>query len=155
MPHFLRAAAVAASLLSAFPALADVTVKDAWVRATPGASKVTAGYAVIVNTGAAPDVLTGVRTPVSGMAHIHATVGKDGVMRMESVHELKVPAGGDVALAPGGYHIMIMGLKQGLKVGDAIPLTFTFKTQGDVTVNARVMPLSATGGGADAHKHHK
>lgn len=65
-------------------------------------------------------------------------------MRMESVDELLVPAGKEVVLPPGDYHVMIKGLQKPLKVGDDIPLTFSFKNQGDVTVSAHVMPLSAS-----------
>lgn len=140
MKHALFIPGLMLALMSA-PALAEVTIKDAWVRATPGAAKVSAGYAVIVNTGKADDVLTSVRSPLAGMSHLHASAGEDGVMRMEAVKELTIPAGQELALKPGAYHIMIMGLKQPLKVGETLPMVFTFKGQGDVDVTARVMPL--------------
>ncbi len=133
--------AVVALALTGVPALAEVTIKDAWVRATPGAAKVTAGYAVIVNTGTKDDTLTAVRSPLAGMSHLHASTGSDGVMRMESVKELAIPAGKETALKPGAYHIMVMGLTQPLKAGETLPLIFTFKDHGDVEVTARVMPL--------------
>jgi len=144
MKHQFAAFCLASAIL-ATPALAEVTVKDAWVRATPGAAKVSAGYAVIVNDGKSDDVLLAVRTPLAGMAQLHASAAADGVMRMESVDELVVPAGMEVVLQPGDYHLMFMGLRKPLQVGDDIPLTFSFKNQGDVTVSARVMPLSASG----------
>jgi len=139
------------------PALAEVTVKDAWVRATPGNAKVTAAYAVLSNTGPADDVLIGVRTPSAGMAHLHAADGKDGVMRMDNIEKLSVPAGKEVALAPGSYHVMIMGLKTSLKVGEVFPLIFSFQRQGDVHVSAQVMPLTYGGKqntSLNPHEHH-
>jgi len=142
-----------ASGLLATPALADVTVKNAWVRATPGAAKVSAGYAVMVNGGKLDDVLLGVRTPLANVSHLHSSAGADGVMRMESVDELLVPAGKEVVLRPGDYHVMMMGLQKPLRVGDDIPLTFSFKNQGDVTVSARVMPLAASD--SNDHLSHK
>jgi len=144
--------------IASSPALADVTVKDAWVRATPGNATVTAAYAVLVNTGSSDDVLIEVRTPAAGMAHLHASEGKDGVMRMDSVGKLPVPAGKKVELVPGNYHVMIMGLKTPLKAGEEIPLTFSFQNQGAVSVKAKVMPLVYQGkGGAmqDSHERHK
>lgn len=139
------------------PAFAEVTVKDAWVRATPGNAKVSAAYAIMTNTGSFDDVLIGVRTPSAGVAHLHASEGKDGIMRMNSVEQLPVPAKRDVALAPGSYHIMIMELRAPLKVGDKLPLVFSFKNQGDVTVSAKVMPLNYAGPKESAegeHHHH-
>jgi len=144
MKKHLYAITAAASLLST-SALAEVLVKDAWVRATPGAAKVSAGYAVLVNTGPSDDLLTGARTPAASMAEVHATVGADGIMRMEKLEELVVPAGKEVALAPGSYHIMIMGLNGPLKVGEKIPLVLTFKNQGEVEVTAEVRPLASRG----------
>lgn len=147
------AAAVAAAAVDTVDTVdTEVIVKDAWVRATPGAATVSAGYAVIANRGETDDVLTGVKTPVAGMTRLHASVGTDGVMRMDEVSALAIPAGTEVALKPGGYHVMIMDLETPLNAGAEIPLTFTFRKRGDVRVGARVMPVAATGGGS--HERH-
>ena len=137
-------------------ARAEVTVKDAWVRATSGAAKVTSGYAVLSNSGPEDDVLISIQTPAAAMAHLHASADKDGIMRMEGVKDLAVPAGKDVALAPGGYHVMVMDLENSLKTGEEIPLIFSFKKQGAVKVMAKVMPLSYGGGSPPeaGQKHH-
>jgi len=141
----ISAAIMMSVLMSASPVLAEVTVRDAWVRATPGAGKVTAGYAVLSNGGSADDTLIGIRAADAGMAHLHSSANKDGVMQMKGVDSLVVPAGKGVTLAPGGYHIMIMNLKKPLKAGDEITLVFAFKKQDDVTATAKVMPLSYGG----------
>ena len=78
------------------------------------------------------------------MVDLHQTVRQDGMMRMDAVEHLAVPAGGAVALDPGGFHLMIMGLKRPLKVGETVDLTFTFAKAGAVTVTAKVAPLAAT-----------
>ena len=75
-------------------------------------------------------------------------------MEMKSVESLDVAAGKDVALAPGGYHIMIMDLKKPLKAGDEVTLVFSFKKQGDVTVAAKVMPLSYSGRPSSSGAQH-
>ncbi len=148
---FLSVLATAAFVSAS--AFADVVVKDAWVRATPGAAKVSAGYAVIANTGAVDDILLDVRAPDAGMTQLHSSTAADGVMRMDGVKELALPSGKEFALKPGGYHLMIMDLKKPLKVGEEIPLIFSFKKQGPVKVTARVLPLSASG--FEGHQHHK
>ncbi len=60
-------------------------------------------------------------------------------MTMSPVEAIDVPANGQVELKPGGYHIMLIGLKQDMKVGDKIKLTLTFEKAGNVIVEAGVM----------------
>jgi len=128
------------------PAWAEVIVKDAWVRATIGASKVTAAYAIVVNTGPSDDVLIEVSTPMAGVSHIHLSAMTDGIMRMEPVAALPIPANSEVALSPGGYHVMIVGVNAPLVVNDRVSLTLKFRDQGDVKVGAVVMPMMHIGG---------
>lgn len=130
--------------LTASPAAAEIVVQDVWVRATAGAGKVTAGYGIIRNTGDEEDHLLSVGTPVAGMAHIHQSSRESGIMKMDPVDQLTIPAGGEVALAPGAtYHFMLMNLSQPLKVGETIELLLTFKNAGPVKATATVQPLSA------------
>lgn len=131
--------------LSAFPAtaFADVKIENAWVRATVGAGKVSAGYGTIINTGDNADALIGISTPLSMMADLHESKEENGMMTMDPVDALAIPAQSRIELKPGGYHIMIMDLSRPLKVGETIDLKFAFKKQGDVTVKAKVLPLSA------------
>jgi hypothetical protein len=60
------------------------------------------------------------------------------MMGMEPVARLEIPAGGTVQLAPGGYHIMLIGLTKDLNVGDTVQVTLKFEKAGDVTVTAQV-----------------
>ena len=122
---------------------ADITVTDAWVRETIGAGKVSAGYARIVNTSTSTDRLLSVATP-AGMATLHRTLEQGGMMTMDAVQNLEVPAKGAIELKPGGYHIMIMNVSHPLKVGEAVDLVFTFEHAGKVNTTAKVAPISAT-----------
>lgn len=126
-------------------AFADIKIEKAWVRATVGASKVSAGYAVISNNAPDADALVAVAMPGAGSTELHESKDSDGMMTMEPVETLAIPARGQVELRPGGYHIMIMNLDHPLKVGETAELTFTFKHKGAVKVPAKVLPLSATG----------
>jgi periplasmic copper chaperone A len=118
-----------------------VRVDQVWSRAAMAGHQ-GAVYLTITDTGA-PDMLTGVATPVAGTAGLHETTNDNGVMKMRPVTSLMVAPGKAVALAPGGYHIMLMDLKQPLKEGDSFPVTLTFAKAGQVTVTAIVAKAGA------------
>jgi periplasmic copper chaperone A len=134
------------ALLIATPFIAyaeqnGVQVVHAWSRATiPGQTGVI--YLTINDTGA-PDRLTSVASPVAASAALHESFSENGVSKMREVAGLAVSPGTPVTLAPGGYHIMLMGLKQPLKQGDAFPVTLTFEKAGPVTATVTVEKLGA------------
>ena len=120
---------------------ADIVVTDAWVRATPGSMRVSAGYAHIANAGSSADNLVAVSITGAASTSVHQTTEKGG---MEAVDRLTIPANGSVDLKPGSYHIMIMGLPRPLQAGESLPLEFTFERAGKIAVEAKVAPLAAT-----------
>jgi len=126
------------------------TVEKLWARATPPQAKVGAVYLTVAG-GSAADRLVGVASPVAGKAEIHEATSDNGVMKMRRVDGgLAVPAGKKVELKPGGYHVMLMGLKQQLKEGETVPLTLTFEKSGRREVEARIGKpgaMSAADGG--------
>jgi periplasmic copper chaperone A len=71
--------------------------------------------------------LTGVSSPVAGVAEVHEMKMDGDVMKMRAVPVLEIPAGGTVELKPGGYHLMLMDLKQALPLGSLVPVTLMFK----------------------------
>ena len=137
-------ALAAAALLAAGPVAAGgaLTVEEARARillpSRPGA-----GWLTIRNSGAA-DRLTGVESPAAERVELHTHIHEGGVMMMRRMEGLDVPAGGRVALEPGGDHLMLFGLKRGLKPGDTFPLTLLFEKAGRITVEMRVAPLAET-----------
>jgi len=142
--------------LSATPVLAcetftlgDLTIDHAWSRATIGADRPGVFYVKITNTGSADDALIGIATPAAGMPMLHETVVTEGVASMPHAMSIPVPAGESVALAPGGYHGMLMGLTTALKEGDSFPVTLTFQNAGEVVVNVEVLSLRAEGPDCD------
>lgn len=127
------------------PALAEeiVRVSDAWARATILASRPGAAYLTIES--AAEDRLLGVTTPVAGHVMIHA-VEKDGdVSHMKHIETLELPAGERITLAPGGMHLMLMGLQDKLGEGTTFPMTLSFGTAGELTVEVSVLGIAAEG----------
>jgi len=150
----MRTSILAAALLASAVCLplsarahdAAISVTDVWARASAGAADTGAVYATITDTGH-PDRLTGASTPAAAMAELHETINANGVMQMRAVPGLKLEPGKPVTFAPGGYHIMLMGLKQPLKAGDSFPLTLTFEHAPPVTVQATVKPIGAAAPG--------
>jgi len=134
-------------------ALAQTTVSDAWVRATVAQQTATGMFARI--TSASGGRLVAASSPVAGVVEIHEMTMVDNMMRMRPVAGLDLPAGKPVELKPSGYHVMLMDLKQQLKVGDIVPVTLVIEdTSGkrqNVEVKAQVKALATTE--HDAMKH--
>jgi copper(I)-binding protein len=113
-----------------------VSISGAWVRPSMMGKDMTAGYMKVKVTGTS-DTLTKVAVPMSiGMAELHETVMVDGSMGMREVKQIVVAKGATLVLKPGGYHIMLMGLKSPITVGQKVPITLTFKKMGAVKVTA-------------------
>ncbi|WP_421916242.1 copper chaperone PCu(A)C [Mesorhizobium sp.] len=125
----------------------DLEIEHPWSRATPAGAKVAGGYFTVTNKGSAPDRLVSISSDVSDKAELHQMSVKDGVMTMRPVAEgLEIPAGGKVALAPGGYHLMFIGLKRQPKQGEKFAATLTFEKAGPVTVDFAVEGMGEMGG---------
>lgn len=142
--------------VSATSALAaDVEVKDAWVRGTVTGQKATGAFLEITSKSGA--TLVGAASPVAGVSEIHEMKMDGGIMKMRAVERLQLPAGKPVQLAPGGYHVMLLNLKQPLKRGDSVALTLQVenpdKTVEAVQIKAEVRDLTATATPAGEHQH--
>ena len=137
------------------PALAEVTVKDSWVRGTTPAQKVTSAFMEITSSEAA--ALLSASSPVAGVVEIHTMKMEDGVMKMRALPKLDLPAGKAVKLAPGGNHVMLMDLKQQMKKGDVVPITLKIEGKDKkvqmLEVKAEVRDLAAPATMDHGHKH--
>ncbi len=134
-------------------ALAQITVKDAWIRGTVAQQKATGLFAQI--TSSAGGKLVSASSPAAGVVEIHAMSIDGNVMRMRALPSgLELPAGKAVDLKPGGYHLMLMDLKQQLKEGDSVPVTLVIeradKKRETVEIKAAVKALNAA---PMQHKH--
>lgn len=128
-------------------------VHEAWARASAGATTTGAAYLTLMG-GAQADMLVGVSTPVAASADVHETINDNGIMKMRSVAGVPIPAHGMVTFAPGGYHIMLMGLKQPLTAGQSFPLTLRFAHAAPVTVDVQVQAMGH-GAPMGTHDHMK
>ena len=118
-----------------------IVVRDAWIREPPPRSPA-AGYLVIENRGGDPVELVAVATEAAAQAEIHVMEYKDDRMTMRRVAKLEIPAGEEVALKPGGAHLMLMELRQPLRDGDEVELVLRFS---DGTERRVQMPVEKKG----------
>lgn len=142
-----------AALVMAAAAQAQVSVKDAWVRATVPQQKATGAFMQL--TAASDAKLVEVRSPVAGIVEIHEMAMVGDVMKMRAVDLLALPAGKTVELKPGGYHVMLMDLKGQVKDGDMVPLTLVVEGRDgkrqNLEVQAPARPLNTAAPGGMGH----
>ncbi len=125
--------------------VASVTVKQPWARDSAGRSRVGVAYLTIVNDGIAPDRLLTVSTPAAKRASLHRSVIRDGIARMRLVDTIDIPPGAELALEPGGLHVMLMGLEAPLKRGQSFPLSLVFERAGEIDVEVEVLKPGSMG----------
>ncbi|MEO5917937.1 MAG: copper chaperone PCu(A)C [Candidatus Limnocylindrales bacterium] len=124
---------------TAAPPDATLGVTDAWVRPPVGPDRPAAGYVTITNPGGTADALVGASSPIAMSVEIHeTTMDSSGMAGMHPIPRLEVAAGGTVKLEPGGYHMMLMGTGDKLKIGDTVEITLQFEHAGTVVVKAEV-----------------
>ncbi|SDM48718.1 hypothetical protein SAMN05428957_106214 [Oryzisolibacter propanilivorax] len=153
----LRSLALAATLVAAGAAHAQVQVQDAWVRAAVPQQKATGAFMRL--TSAQDARLVSTSSPVAGIAEVHEMKLEGDVMRMRAVPALDLPAGKAVELKPGGYHIMLLDLKQPVAAGASVPLSLVVEGRDGqrqtLQVSAPVRALgAATGHDAGGHGAH-
>lgn len=124
--------------------LGSLQISGVSARASDGDT--TAVYLTVKNSGAADTLLTA-KSPAAKETQIHETITDGSTMKMQELKDgAAVPGKGELALKPGGYHIMLMGLISPLEDGDSIKVTLTFKNAGTIEVTAPVKPVTATTG---------
>ena len=131
-------------------ATAAVTATDAWCRPSPNGAK--AGGCYVTLTAATDDRLMGGSTPRAGSLQVHEMKTENGMMKMaELTAGQPLPADQAVALAPGGNHLMLIGLTAPLVAGETVPLTFQFASAPTITVQAQVRQPAMEGMDHGAH----
>lgn len=137
------------------PASQSVKVANAWVRAPAPGQKTAGAYVELTSDHGAALVAAG--SPAAERVEMHSTSMEGGVMRMRALSRIELPAGQPVRLAPGGMHLMLIGLKQALKPGDKVALVLSVQPSGassgtaltTINLDAEVRAAAST----DPHKH--
>jgi len=135
-----------AAIAQALPALAanPIEVESPWARAAL-AGRTSAAYMTLRNPGTDPDRLLSASTPAARTVELHTMSMDQGVMRMRPVQGIEVTPGSRSVLAPGGLHLMLIGLTGDLAQGGFLPLTLRFEKAGDVVVRVPVTTAGASG----------
>lgn len=142
--------ALAALLVGSASVQAQTTIKEPWVRGTVAQQKASGAFMHI--TSAQGGKLLSVSSPVAGVAEIHEMAMQGDTMRMRAVPSLDLPAGKAVELKPGGYHLMLMDLKQQLKAGESVPLTLVVEGKDGKRETLEVKAPVRALGSDSAHK---
>jgi periplasmic copper chaperone A len=131
---------------------AQTAVKDPWVRGTVPQQKATGMFAQL--TSSTGGKLVSASSPVANVVEIHEMAMEGDVMKMRAIPGLELPAGKPVELKPGGYHVMLIDLKQALKEGDKVPVTLVIEGKDGKRESVEVSaPVRALGGDKVEHKH--
>jgi copper(I)-binding protein len=139
--HIAAMAALALVVSVAVAQGAEVRVTGAWLRALP-AGLPAGGYFTLHNDSSRTLSLTGASSPSCGMLMLHKSDNMGGMMHMEDVAKVDVPPGGNVAFAPGGYHLMCTKPAADIKPGDKIEVTLDFADGSSVSTHFEVRSAS-------------
>ena len=125
----------------------SVKVEGAFARAVPPGQTNSASFMSLTNQGDADHSLASAESDVAKVVEMHTHLMEDGMMKMRRVEQIDLPAGETVTLAPGGLHVMLIGLKQQLQPGDDVSLTLTLDDGSELSLTApvrKVMPMGQT-----------
>lgn len=135
----LRILTITACMFATPLIAADISIDDAYARASRPGAPTGAMFMVIRNDADTADRLLAVASPVAQLVELHTHIEDGGVMRMRPVEDgIEIPAAGTHALERGGDHVMLMGLTQSLDDGTTVPLTLTFEKAGEVQIDVVV-----------------
>ena len=124
--------------------LGSLQLSGGFARATLPHAPVGGAFLTITNTGTTPDTLVSVTSPAADVGQLHEMSMQGDVMKMRELPDgIPLPPGETVTLAPSGYHIMFMGLKQPFVEGQTVKVTFTFATAGSVDLDLPVLGTAA------------
>lgn len=144
MQAIVRSALALTLAVAGTAAFAQTTVQDGWVRGTVPQQKATGAFARITSTTGGK--LVSAASPVAGVVEIHEMAMEGSVMKMRAIPALELPAGKTVELKPGGYHVMLMDLKQPLQAGDMVPLSLVVESAGGKRETLELkLPVKALG----------
>lgn len=123
--------------------LGDLIIQNTTIRATPPKAPVSGGYMTIKNTGSKADRLIGGSVSFAKKVEVHEMKVIDDIMKMREVAGgLEIPAGGEVTLKPGSYHIMFMKLQEQMNAGEKRAVTLKFQNAGEVEIEFDVIEIT-------------
>ncbi|ART80748.1 copper chaperone PCu(A)C [Oceanisphaera avium] len=131
----------------------ELEISHPWARPLPPVATVGVAYFTVSNTGEADDVLLSAQSPIAEKVEIHTHVKEGELMKMRKLDDLTIAAKEQQQLAPGGLHLMLMGLKEVPELGSRFPVTLNFKNAGKVEIEVAVDEATAEHAEHE-HAHH-
>lgn len=132
--------------ISAPPTLAnDISVHDIRARPSLGAAKNSAAFFVIENKGSKAKKLINVQSDVAKRVELHTHLKENGIFKMRPIESIPVPAHGKAELKPGGHHVMLIGVKSKLKIGDKFMLKLNFSDGKSKVIHVPVLKIGSHG----------
>lgn len=132
-----------------------VEAKDAYVRHMPPTQSVTGAFMMLVNPTNSDRAAVSAESSVAGTVELHTHIHDGGVMRMRQVEKIEVPAGGMTELKPGGFHVMLIDLKEPLELGQMVDIKLNFDDGSSAEIQAEVKSVMGgmkMGGGMEHKK---
>lgn len=152
-PFLLAAFAFSGLALAADYRLGDLAILDPYCRPSLAGAVNSAAYFRLQNSGTGVDRLLRAESPRAKAVELHTHIQDGAVMRMRPVEGIDIGAGGQVALMPGGLHIMLLGLERPLKLGENLPITLYFERAGAITLEIPVEMAPPAGAKAPVPAH--
>ncbi len=149
-------AALLATLMIASASYAQVNegqvrVDDPWVRATVPEQTSTGAFMLL--TAQSDSKLVSAASPFAEHVELHKMTMENDIMKMRQIPELALAAAKPVALKPGGYHIMLLGLKKQIKATDTVPVTLTFEDNDGHRTHMQIQATARSLRGGHSHNH--
>jgi copper(I)-binding protein len=144
-------ATLVAGLISSLALAQGVGVMEPWVRATVAGQQATGAFMKLNASQASR--LVQADSPVAGLVELHEMRMDKEVMRMSAIPGIDLPAGRSVELKPGGYHLMLLHLKQQIKDGETVPITLTFQAPDGKRERLEIKAQARTLGQPSKHGH--
>ncbi|MGB6243210.1 MAG: copper chaperone PCu(A)C [Castellaniella sp.] len=132
------------------PLSTTVKASACWIRQLPAPAP-SGGFLVFQNTGDQVK-LTGAHSPDYGHVMLHQTTEENGMSKMSMVHQVALPAAGQLEFKPGSYHMMLEQARDGLKVGDHVQVDFALDNGQRVTAQCELKPANTLPGKAGGHQ---
>jgi len=133
---------IALLIFSKFLFAQDMSVESPYVRAIPPGQTISAAFMLLKNSSDVEIALIKADSDIADAVELHEHIKENGMMKMRQVTQIAIAANGETALKPGGYHIMLIGLKKEIKLGDEIDITLSFDNDTQQTIKAKVKKIA-------------
>ncbi|WP_417659763.1 copper chaperone PCu(A)C [Pseudidiomarina sp.] len=139
--HWVKTSTLLLAFIPLLASAAEVEISNAWLKESIPGSENGAGYFTISNTGTKTITVVGANTDASRAVEVHQHTLRDGMMQMRRVPELNIEPGKTVVFQPGGYHLMLFGVKKAFKPGDQVEFALHFSDGDSVSFDAEVKTI--------------